>query len=543
MIVSRSCTSLYFNDCHQKTERNDITTNLLKIFTTSQLDISSIIISLHPCTESTLSTQMLKLAAFPGANFNISLRSSSNLFNFTPPVFISGSLCNNGLQPGSIADYVCEQDYNSELQSRAAGKQIVTQICNNLTFSVHNHYRLVYLKISVVDLKHDSPSLKIREKNIFVIAEVHLLPCPIGYELANNSNKKPICECIEYLSQQGITCDINQGEKVLRPSKMWLGLHYDQVTKVAIHRHCPFDFCEDKAKYINLQKSEEQCNYNRSNVLCGACQANLSLVLGTSNCKKCSNFFLLLIPPFAVVGIALVVLLLKCNLTVSTGHLNGIIFYANIVHVNKSLLFQSRLSVYEVLGTFIAWLNLDLGIETCFFEGMDTYSKVWLQFVFPVYLWVMIGFIVVLAHYSTRAGRLIGSNSVPVLATLFVLSYAKLLRTIIAAVSFTFIEFEDGSYITVWLHDANVRYLSPKHSALFLVAMLFTLGYIIPLTLLFLLSPCLQTQSHKRAFKWVNHIKPFLDANQGPYSAKFRWWSGLLLIGACMFPPINFQQY
>ena len=61
----------------------------------------------------------------------------------------------------------------------------------------------------------------------------------------------------------------------------------------------------------------------------------------------------------------------------------------------------------------------------------------------------MIGLIVVTAHYSTRAGGLIGSNSVPVLTTLFLLSYAKLLRNIIAAVSFTFLEFEDGSYVTV----------------------------------------------------------------------------------------------
>ena len=77
---------------------------------------------------------------------------------------------------------------------------------------------------------------------------------------------------------------------------------------------------------------------------------------------------------------------------------------------------------------------------------MDTYAKAWLQFLFPVYLWIMVGLIVVLAHYSSRMGRLIGSNSVPVLATLFLLSYAKLLRIIISIVSFTFIEFEDGSH-------------------------------------------------------------------------------------------------
>ena len=224
------------------------------------------------------------------------------------------------------------------------------------------------------------------------------------------------------------------------------------------------------------------------------------------------------------------ILLLKCDLTVSVGYINGIIFYANIVHVNKALLFPEKGTGYLILTTFVAWINLDLGIETCFIKNMDTYSKVLLQFVFPVYLWVMIGFIVFLAHYSSRAGRLIGSNSVPVLATLFLLSYAKLLRTIITAVSFTYIEFEDGTRVTVWLEDGNIQYFSPKHTVLFFVALLFFLLYIFPLTLLTLFAPCLQSQSHHKPFRWINKIKPFVDAYQGPYSNKFRFWTGLLLV-------------
>ena len=30
---------------------------------------------------------------------------------------------------------------------------------------------------------------------------------------------------------------------------------------------------------------------------------------------------------------------------------------------------------------------LDLGIETCFYDGMDAYVKTWLQFVCPIYIW------------------------------------------------------------------------------------------------------------------------------------------------------------
>ena len=81
------------------------------------------------------------------------------------------------------------------------------------------------------------------------------------------------------------------------------------------------------------------------------------------------------------------------------------------------------------LSVVIAWLNLDLGIETCFYSGLDAYAKTWLQFVFPIYIWLIMIMITVFSHYSTTVVRLSGRNAVPVLATLFLLSYARLLRT------------------------------------------------------------------------------------------------------------------
>ena len=515
-------------DCnHHKCIDNEfafINTSLLANFSfKSGHDLSSIATKL-------LTRDSRNISTYPGAEFNISVRTSGE-YRSIPPVVVTGRLCYDCHE--SSPD-VCEHDYQSELHS-GAGKQLVTQIYRNITYSIHSLQKKACLEIKVDQLlSEETPYITYyKRKDLRIMAEIKLLSCPLGYQMANKSNEKPYCECVAYLKRLGINnCDIKQGGKILRPKRMWIGFHHIRPFIIAAHKHCPFDYCVQSDSFFSLSSPDQQCNHNRAQVLCGACKTNLSLVLGTSNCKECSNTYLLLIIPFALAGVALVVLLLKCNLTVSVGHINGLIFYANIVHVNKALLFQNHQPAYRVFKVFIAWLNLDLGIETCFFKNMDTYSKVLFQFVFPVYLWIMIGLIVVLARYSSRAGRLIGSNSVPVLATLFILSYAKLLRTIIAAVSFTFIEFEDGSYITVWLHDANMKYLSLelRHSILFGVAIVFTLGFIFPVTLLVLLSPCLQSCSHRKAFKWVNRIKPFLDANQGPYNNHFRWWSGLLLI-------------
>ena len=64
----------------------------------------------------------------------------------------------------------------------------------------------------------------------------------------------------------------------------------------------------------------------------------------------------------------------------------------------------------NILTIFIAWLNLDLGIETCFYDGMDTYGQVWLQFVFPVYVWMLVGLIILASSMSMRIAKIFGNN-------------------------------------------------------------------------------------------------------------------------------------
>ena len=111
----------------------------------------------------------------------------------------------------------------------------------------------------------------------------------------------------------------------------------------------------------------------------------------------------------------------------ATGTLSGLVFYANNVGVNRTTFLPVESN--SLLSVFIAWLNLDFGIETCFYNGMDAYSKTWLQFVFPVSIWVLVGVMILVSHFSRRFANLLGNNPVSVLATLILLSYTKILRT------------------------------------------------------------------------------------------------------------------
>ena len=161
---------------------------------------------------------------------------------------------------------------------------------------------------------------------------------------------------------------------------------------------------------------------------------------------------------------------------------------------------------------------------------MDAYSKTWLQFVFPIYVWVLVGLTVLISHFSGRFANLLGNNPVSILATLILFSYTKILRTLIAAINITYLEYPAYNR-SVWLYDANIDYLESKHIPLFLVAVLIFVLLFLPYTLLLLFGQWLQAISHLRLFSWVNNarLKPFMDAYHAPYKAKHRYWPGLLL--------------
>ena len=148
-----------------------------------------------------------------------------------------------------------------------------------------------------------------------------------------------------------------------------------------------------------------------------------------------------------------------------------------------------------------------------------------------IYIWVLVGLMVLVSHFSQRFARLLGNNPVSGLATLILLSYTKILCTLIAVIYVTFLEYPKYSR-SVWLYDGNINYLTGKHIPLFLVAVLVFLFLFLPYTLLLLFGQWLQAISHLRLFSWVNsaRLKPFLDSYHVPYKAKHHYWAGLLLV-------------
>ena len=402
--------------------------------------------------------------------------------------------------------------------------QKINNSCNTLKYTIHSR---AIDTIQEMTLYAQDPCSR-SETNTLAVT-VNIQHCPPGFQL---SKKQPICICAERLQHFTNTCLIDNTSLLHeRNADFWV----DESRGLILHPNCPFDYCTSEETYLAVDDSDKQCNYNRSGLLCGRCSENLSLALGSSRCLQCSNSYLSLLAAFAFAGIALVLLLLVLRLTVAAGTINGLVFYANIVAVNSAIFFKPDVPtghVTNVLSVFIAWLNLDLGIETCFFNGMDAYVKTWMQFVFPLYVWALVGMIIVGSYYSGRVASVFGRNPIAVLATLFLLSYAKLLRTVIAVFSYTSLEYPNNSQIAVWLYDGNVRYLSGKHIPLFTAAMVCLIFLFLPYTMLLTFSQCLQAKSHLKIFSCINsrYVKPFLDAYHAPYTNKHRYWTGMMLL-------------
>ena len=468
-----------------------------------------------------------------------------------------------GTSLGTIYTYVLEAEVSNSALDRKFQVQDIVSVnsCTQLQFRINSKASNVTLYMHSSDtrirrygseqqinesidayIESGVPPVNLRRTPIYI--NINLKDCPPGFRFKGNP---PSCECYTRVKELRVTCKIENGTGyVTRTGTVWIS-HYhgkhagnrsDEAKAVMYNKNCPPDFCNNRMVKVDLSgNTDSQCVFNRAGVLCGGCKEGYSLAIGSSHCIHCpNNNNLALLVFFAVAGLLLVVLIGVLNLTISVGMINGIVFYANIIWINKSLLFPPEVNAgLQFLKTFIAWINLDFGIETCFFQGLTAYTKTWLQFLFPFYLWFISSAIVVCCHYSTRMTNILGNRAVSILATLIYLSYVKLLRTIVdglgLAVMSVYIASEDSSTksVLVWLLDGNLHFGHSPHIFLLLAVLATLLILWAPYTAALLFTQWLRKVSNWWIFRWTVTLKPFLDSNYASLKDKYQYWHGVLL--------------
>ena len=506
-LLDRCIPSLFSENSQKTVHGRSYITHISNIsIETNQ--IASEPLAVHFCNGDEIKQQHSDLVyAKREQSFNVTLIAYDQNFNSLPAVIYSS------LESG---------------KGKTQAIQSIEDACTTVSFKISSPYPMDNLTIYP-----EGPCRGggISEKSIVVA----FLPCPIGFQLSRTNVS---CEChskLQELEDEGVvTCDIEM-ERIQRRGEFWVSFsNTTNESGIVVHPHCPYNYCHPPTPpvQVDLESAEgadAQCAFHRTGTLCGACKEGYSLVLGSSRCKQCSNRSLALIIPLALAGVVLIALILLLNLTVDVGSINGLILYANIVAINRSILFPiQKATSYSF--TVLGWINLDLGIETCFYDGMDKYSKTWLEVALIIYLYLLAGLLLaakVKAKSYILSKLFLSTNPAGVFATVLLITYTKILRVIATIFSHTAVAFPNHTEY-VWLADANVPYIRGKHIGLFILALVLS-TYILMFTILNICSHHVLAAQRKTIFSRMN-LKPLLLAYHSPYMKGHQYWTGTLLI-------------
>ena len=347
--------------------------------------------------------------------------------------------------------------------------------------------------------------------------------CPHGYSIINKGSGK-LCICHRVLQDNHITCHINT-LSFGQPPQYWIGAGTDN-TSLLFSDSCLPSYCRDTytSKEVFLSNLTQQCLHGRVGTLCGECPEGQSVVLGSYNCKECSNYGILVAVVYLVAGPLVIVFICVFNWTVSARAINGLLLYLNIISINSDLLLHSNSFPFVV----ILLLNFRVGIEMCLFDGMDEFAKTILSFSFPLYLISLVVLIVMVSKCINmhRINKLIGPRITPVLATVILLSYTMLLDSVLKSLLFAQLcSSTDGGCTPVWLLDGSLKYFSStKHIILVCLALVILFGLLIPITLMAVIGDLFRRCISNR---WYMN---FLDTFHSSYRFRWGFWIGLRLV-------------
>ena len=424
----------------------------------------------------------------------------------------------------------------------------------------YNHQNCQNFSFRVFGMEHSRFQITLAPPNVqfkwALSIQVSLDECPLGFSM----NKSLSCSCNKFIKllnrhtvknglpknvyNKDIVCEISKEATLSRPSQFWLG-NVTSEKRLGFSAHCMTGYCHpvfgnNKMTNFSLTKTDSLCAGSRTGTLCGACPEHLSVVFGSNKCMPCSNLYLLSIVGYAVGGLFLVAAMYLLKLTLNHGTIGGVIFYANILE--RGLLYLLDMEVIQVSSSsfaFISLLNVRACFTACLYEKMTDLVKISLQFVYPVYIWLIVGVIVVVSRYSVRVSNLTSNTSVQVIVTLVHLTFAKLLLTVIEIYAFSWLLLEpqvnnsnssmDNNEnetsihtIAVWFRDGNVRFGVDKfHLFLLIVATLFLILILLPYLVIVTLAP------FRYGCRLVSRFKPFFDTIYGPYKDEMRYFFGL----------------
>ena len=428
----------------------------------------------------------------------------------------------------------------------------------------------------------------------------------------NNSNTRSgnttidtVCACMSSMmfnNKVQCSADPEFFSTIIRNS-YWIGkLEENSTDNELIVGECPYLYCHtnDKDDYITLPQKvedleEQLCRkQNRSGVLCGVCIEGYSSAVNSYQfpCVYCNstngtnigrNVVIYLLTSYLPIVLFLI-LIICCNIRLTTGPLNAYIFFAQVISVNfidiPIVYDAAHEKSHQAYGFLYGIFNLNfisyLLEPFCVYENFNTLDILLLQYAVAAFPLVMIVIVIVvirltdccscrcgarskwvtLANSSASAGQNVGVALVHALVAFLLLSYSKFCEASTLILTTTAVYNANGasqgyprSYLAGQYSLSDAKYL---------------LHYCLPSVIVFacvavppllLLGPLNWFNNRATKYRCLRRVWPqdkvhiILDTFQGCFRPKMRFYSGVyflfrLALFICVaFTRNFFQQY
>ena len=374
-------------------------------------------------------------------------------------------------------------------------------------------------------------------KKLSVSLTIELSACHPGFWQFPKSEK---CECYDVndiVFCSGSSSTIKRG--------YWFGSVTGKPTLTFCPiNYCNFTCCETSNGYYHLSPfRDNQRRSHRSGAACGSCEEGYTLSFDSIECihvNECgigwTVIILILIVLYWIVIIATVFAVM--HFKVEIGYLYSITFYYSVVDIllNHNWYLSSELYATINAISSIAKITPQFLGQYCFITNMSGIDQQFIHYIHPIAISLFLVMITVLARRSYWSSSFISKGIIHVICCLLLLSYTSLATT--SLLLMRPLIFQDVDQIFTYV-SPDVEYFHGRHLAYAIVAIIFTVIFVLGLPLLLALEPFVNSK--------INFVKvnPLLDQFQGCYKDQYRYFSAyymicrLVIIIIVIFDPSN----
>ena len=435
---------------------------------------------------------------------------------------------------------------------------------------------------------------------LYIRMTVSLSQCPPGYVLmmirsGNRDMESPHqssrreCTCARYFDEhyRGIQkCNSTSFQSYIDHG-FWAGYESDNASEEnLVTAYCPHSFCSYNASTLisgtHLLPGTANkaildtyiCRKGRTGKLCGICLGGYSVYFHSPNylCKEnhyCSYGALFYILSELLPLSVLFAIILKFNISFTSGTLNGFLFYAQVIDtlytgtLNHAEYYSDgthkmiKASVFVYRFFNLNFFSLD-SLSFCLWEGASTLDIIIIKFATIAFAFCLVLSVFIFKNITPkfkRCSSLRGSLKQSVIhgiSTFLVVCFAQTVQVSFHIFTPGYMYRRGDKLVsTQVLYNGKMEFFTGKHLIYVVPALFATITVAIIPTLYLLwyplgikmldkcrISETKFAKSFERIF-FINKLKPVFDSFQGCYKDNFRFFAGLSFIYRIAFLAIH----